>query len=258
MELRENFEIDRLSHAYVSSPSLVSIFAMAAVCSGMGDKRPCGQCINCKKVERGIHPDIIHVRKLDDKKDIVVDQIRALKRNAIEVPNDASKKVYIIEQAELMNTNAQNAFLQLLEEPPIHAMFILSTDTPIALLPTVRSRCAQIRSMPQPQEDEEDDIAEKMAGELFSSLKRGNSALVDYMFRLEKLEKEKFSKFLLAARKRAAAGFRDSSAKDGIMSRTLIDAEQILTKAVDMLDLNVSIGHIAGLICATLIADEDN
>ena len=131
------FSSDRLSHAYITSGGMADTLAMAAVCSGAGE-RPCMKCVHCSKSSRGIHPDIAVIEKPSDRKDIVVDQIRGLKRDAIVVPNEADRKVYLINNAELMNASAQNALLQILEEPPSYAVFILKTETPADLLKTVR------------------------------------------------------------------------------------------------------------------------
>ena len=93
-------------------------------------KKPCLRCAHCLKSARGIHPDIIVVDRLEDRQSIVVDQIRAVREDAVVLPNDAEKKVYIIRQAGLMTAQAQNAFLKLLEEPPACSSFILAVDNP--------------------------------------------------------------------------------------------------------------------------------
>ena len=123
--------------------------AAAAVCSGAG-KKPCGVCRDCRKVEANVHPDVTTLSRLADDKGkqkqfITVDQIRALSADAVVLPNEAARKVYIIEQAETMNPAAQNAALKLLEEPPAGAVFLLCTTRPMQLLETVRSRCALVK-----------------------------------------------------------------------------------------------------------------
>ncbi|MCL2201710.1 MAG: DNA polymerase III subunit [Oscillospiraceae bacterium] len=244
---------NRLSHAYITSPELASIVAMSAVCSSGTGEKPCRECNNCKKAQKGIHPDIITVTKPEDKRDIIVDQIRALKKTAIEIPNDAGKKVYIVEDAGLMNINAQNAFLQLLEEPPGHAVFVLSTDTPAALLPTVRSRCVLLKA--PPQEPKTDESASETAQMFFSAMERGNEELARFMFQLEKLDKINFEAFLASAQKQAVSQLRTigTVSNAGIPAAQLLKAYSALKEAAQMLDLNVSTGHIAGLLCATLI-----
>ena len=248
------FDSRRLSHAYIADESLAGIIAMSAVCSGSGEK-PCLNCINCGKVLRGVHPDIIVVRKLKNKREIVIDQIRELKRDVIVVPNESDKKVYIIYDADLMNINAQNALLRILEEPPSHTVFILTTDTPAGLLTTVRSRCVElkIKTMDEPPDVTVADVVD----EFLSALIHGNAPLTSFMFRLEKLDKEQFSEFLSAARRSIATELRSVTCSAGerrtkrgeILSR----AERALAQAGEYLEFNVSAGHISGMICAKLI-----
>ena len=135
-----------LSHAYIlSGPAgsgkrtLAGLLAAALVCFHQGGALPCFSCPGCRKAEGGIHPDIVRVG--DDGKDINVAQIRALRADAYIRPNEAARKVYILENAQTMNPSAQNAMLKLLEEGPAYAAFLLLTDNAAALLPTVRSRC---------------------------------------------------------------------------------------------------------------------
>jgi len=155
-----SFDSSRLSHAYITDESLANHIAMAVVCSARDAARPCKQCSHCDKASRSIHPDIIiidkdRIKELDKEtgrekvKPIVsVDIVRWLKRDVYVVPNDSMHKAYIVKDADTMNTSAQNAFLQMLEEPPKHAVFIICTDNPAALLQTVRSRCVETISKP--------------------------------------------------------------------------------------------------------------
>lgn len=142
-----------LSHAYlISGPAgsgkktLARLMAAAMVCTGQGEK-PCGACPACKKAMGNIHPDIITVCG-EKGKDISVGQARALRADAYIRPNEADRKVYLILDAQTMNSNAQNAVLKLLEEGPPYAVFLLLTDNPGALLPTIRSRCEGLSLAP--------------------------------------------------------------------------------------------------------------
>ena len=123
-----------LSHAYiVRGPSqqinraLAEQMAAAYVCSASGE-RPCGVCSNCRKALNGIHPDIVTLKAPEGKQNIVVEQARQMRAAAYIRPNEASRKVYVVEQADSLNDNAQNAMLKLLEDGPAYAAFLLLTE----------------------------------------------------------------------------------------------------------------------------------
>ena len=124
----------------------VTALAAAMLCTAPGE-RPCGQCRDCRKVFRGVHPDVICVDPASGSKRPVfkVDQIRDVSADAYVMPSEAQRKVYVLRQADTMNPAAQNALLKLLEEPPRSASFILAAERVESLLPTVRSRCEIIR-----------------------------------------------------------------------------------------------------------------
>ena len=110
---------------------------------------PCRRCRSCRKVYAGTHPDVIVIERLKDDKgrlrqELLVGQIRAAAADAFVAPNESARKVYVIPEAERMNTEAQNALLKALEDPPGHACFVLCTTAADALLPTVRSRCVRV------------------------------------------------------------------------------------------------------------------
>ena len=239
----------RLSHAYITNSA--DALAMSAVCSGTGqgqqrqEQMPCRACVHCGKVLREVHPDIAVIEPVT--REITVGQIRELVSDAHIVPNEASKKVYIISPADLMNTPAQNALLKLLEDPPAHVVIILKTASPRALLPTVRSRCVLLK--PGPEIDSRDDEDAMVTG-FFDALERGGAQFVEFMFRLEKLSREDFEKFLADARAATAQRLRSPGT---IPPSRLSQLERVLAGAQEYLDLNVGTGHIGGLICASLL-----
>lgn len=141
-----------LSHAYIlSGPAgsgkrtLAALLSAALVCSGPAEQAPCLRCSGCRKAMGGIHPDVV---RAGAEGDINVAQIRALRADAYIRPNEAGRKVYLLERAHTMNPSAQNAMLKLLEEGPAYAAFLLLTDNAAALLPTVRSRCEHLPLSP--------------------------------------------------------------------------------------------------------------
>ena len=108
-----------------------SQIAQAVLCL-RGHDVPCGQCRSCRKAASDVHPDFIRVLRPVDKdgkqkKELNVSQIRELSLAAQLFPVESDRKVFLIEEADLMNLNAQNAALKLLEEPPPTVVFVLCT-----------------------------------------------------------------------------------------------------------------------------------
>ena len=255
-----SFDAGRLSHAYITDDTFADTLAMAVVCSARDGARPCKRCVHCDKASRHIHPDITVVGKLADKLIVTVDQVRELKKDVYVVPNDAEQKAYIVNDADKMNTNAQNAILRILEEPPAHAVFILCTGNPAALLPTVRSRCVELKSLPagvsagasvaisDVESVDDGSGLDEIVSDFIAALGGDNVKLMSCMFRLDKLDRLAFSDFLDLAREKVILSLRE-----GASYKALVHAEGVLTNAGEMLDLNVSAGHISGMICASLV-----
>ena len=110
------------------------------------DIKPCGKCHSCIQAEAGSNPDIIRISyDADVKKSIGVDDIREKLINDIVIkPYEYDRKVYIVEDAQRLTAQAQNALLKTLEEPPEYAVIILLATNADILLDTIRSRCVVI------------------------------------------------------------------------------------------------------------------
>jgi len=168
----------RLPHAFlfhgpagVGKGLVAQMFATSLVCKEpQADATGCGSCPACLKAAHGNHPDVLLVTRLpkkdrpgdaaaDDPEDgedegtgksgdlrqfIVVQQIRELNHHAAYAPREGRRRVFVIDPADRMNAEAQNALLKTLEEPPGQAVLVLVASRPHVLLPTVRSRCFQI------------------------------------------------------------------------------------------------------------------
>lgn len=104
----------------------------------------CGECASCRRIERGVHPDVILVEP-GDTGTIKVDQVRDVIDRAGYRPFEGRRRAVIIDEADAMVPAAQNALLKTLEEPPSASIFILVSSMPDALLATVRSRCPRLR-----------------------------------------------------------------------------------------------------------------
>ena len=104
----------------------------------------CGVCPACQRIARGIHPDVLLIEPQDSGV-IKVDQVRAAVERAAYRPFEGKRRVVIVDDADALMPQAQNALLKTLEEPPPASVFLLVTARPDALLATVRSRCPQLR-----------------------------------------------------------------------------------------------------------------
>ncbi|MBI3940167.1 MAG: DNA polymerase III subunit delta' [Acidobacteria bacterium] len=111
----------------------------------------CGQCAPCRKIARGIHPDV-HVI-VPEGSEIKIKQTRELSADLQYRPFEGKRKVYILDPAERLNEAATNSILKTLEECPAYAWIVLVTAHPNALLPTIRSRCPVYRLAPIPAAD---------------------------------------------------------------------------------------------------------
>ncbi len=118
--------------------------AKALNCQNANQKEPCLACSACKKIQGNAHPDIIHIEVPEGKKDISIDQIRQMETKVQVKPNEADWRMVMISQAGQMTTQAQNALLKVLEEPPFHTFFVLTAQSTRGLLSTILSRCRKI------------------------------------------------------------------------------------------------------------------
>lgn len=149
-ELAENIKTliknDRLPHAILlrgagsaTRGKVSSFLAQAFVCEG--ENKPCGKCSHCMKAGINSHPDVITVDPAaQNEKTFKIALVREMKDDAYIIPNEASRKVYILKSADKMNVQAQNALLKLIEEPPSYARFILECESSSAMLETILSR----------------------------------------------------------------------------------------------------------------------
>jgi len=118
--------------------------AAIMTCPGEG-QRGC-VCGSCTRVRKGVHPDVRHVPKPNNKKHIVIHQIREIVESVGGRPYEGRARVWILDGVEAGNLGreAANAFLKVLEEPPAHVRFVLLAANPERVLPTIRSRCQRL------------------------------------------------------------------------------------------------------------------
>lgn len=236
-----------LSHAYIlSGPDAAEKYALADwmaacyVCSGEGEG-PCGVCSGCRKAAAGIHPDII--RAGGDGEPINVAAARSLRADVYIRPNEAPRKVYLLDKAQDMNPSAQNALLKTLEEGPPYAAFLLLTENDAALLPTIRSRCEILRITPK-GDNANASQQQREAAQTLTDLMTGEDelALLTFAVSLEKWDRASLADLLdetmECLRDKLMTGTGDNK-------RLLKLAQQIKTLR-RACDFNIGAGHLAG------------
>ena len=279
-----------LSHAYIicgpvgsGRHTLARLVSQAMLCEAPVSQRPCGCCGPCKKVLRGIHPDVVTISGLGEGKPITVDQVRSLRTDAYIRPNEGKRKVYWLEQADQMNAS-QHAMLKLLEEGPVYASFFLIAGNSGGLLQTIRSRCEQLTlapvspgeglqwlksHYPQRQEQELSKAAQDCQGilgraverleengsgtqrsaqaqELAQALEGGDElALFQASMALDKGGREEVTALLDALE--ASLGERIAQGGD---RRRLLKAVELVKQLRGAAQLNANPGQLAGWLCA--------
>ena len=157
----------RTAHAYLfSGPEGIGKRAAAlALAQALNCQRGdaaddgCGACQSCRKIARGLHPDVQVIEP--EGVTLKIEQVRALEADAALGPYEARRKVFILDSAEKMTEQAANALLKTLEEPPGRTVFVLLTSTPSALPPTIVSRCQTVTFSTIPPEMLEPFVVER-------------------------------------------------------------------------------------------------
>ena len=147
-------EMDKVSHAYIiqgdydsGKKLMASVFAKALQCEQKGTE-PCNHCTSCLQADTGNQPDIIYVSH-EKPNSIGIHDVREQMNASIGIkPYSSDYKIYIVDEAEKMTAEAQNALLKTIEEPPAYAVIFLLTTNLGKLLPTILSRCVVLNIQP--------------------------------------------------------------------------------------------------------------
>lgn len=194
---------DKIGHAYIISGErncgkefMAKVFAEAIQCHERKDADPCGTCHSCMQAESMNHPDIIFVHP--EKPNVIsVNDIREQINGTVDImPYYDGKKVYIINDGELMNAAAQNALLKTLEEPPEYVVIIILTSNSDAFLPTILSRCVMLDFKPVPDELIKQFLMDTMKipdyhADICTAFARGNVGKARLLAKSEEFDKVK-------------------------------------------------------------------
>lgn len=152
--LQNAIQRKKISHAYILDGEegsgkrlLAEAFARALQCE-TGATEGCGSCRSCKQAESGNHPDIIYVTH-EKPGSIGVEDVRGQLCGDIQIkPYSSPYKIYLVDEAEKLTVQAQNAILKTIEEPPSYGVILLLTENSDAFLPTILSRCVTLKLRP--------------------------------------------------------------------------------------------------------------
>lgn len=184
--LKNALKYKKISHAYLIQGEKLSgkmmiadLFARALQCEAEEGIRPCNRCRSCRQAMNGNHPDIMYVEH--DKPNVIsVDNIRQQINGDIAIkPYSGPYKIYIMDEAEKMNVQAQNALLKTLEEPPEYAVLLLLATRAEAMLQTILSRCVVLNTKPVPNDTIKNHLMSKVQvpdyrASVCASFARGN------------------------------------------------------------------------------------
>lgn len=255
----------RLSHAVILTgrgdlTAAARFLAAAHVCEG--EHKPCLTCRHCRKALEGVHPDVISVQDTEHK-ELTVEAVRALRKDVYIRPNEAERKVYIIADCRQLNERDQNVLLKIVEEGPAYAAFVFCADTLHALLPTIRSRCVELRLEGQDAALEEN----KAAAELCRVLARRDPlALAAHLTGLEnrRMKREQLLAMMEGAWQASADALlavcgRSGSCGEGAEAlRSVFDRRQLqaltdlFRRYCSECQYNVGVGHVLGALNAEL------
>jgi len=170
--LKKEIEKNKTVHAYIfagprgsGKTSMARVFSKALNCEKGPTINPCNKCDICKEITSGTSLDVIEI---DGASNRGIDEIRSLRENVNLRPSKARYKIYIIDEVHMLTTEAFNALLKTLEEPPEYVKFIFATTAPEKILPTIMSRCQRFDFRPLTFEEIKNKILEISKKENFS------------------------------------------------------------------------------------------
>ena len=256
----------RLSHAVIltgegDKVQAARYIAAAHLCRA-DSGRPCLQCNACRKVLDRIHPDVTEVQD-SERKELPVETIRALRQDAYIRPNEGRRKVYLFTDCAQLNERDQNVLLKIVEEGPPYAAFVFCADAVHALLPTIRSRCVELRMDAPPLDAQEDEAAAELCRVI---ARREPLALTAHLTALEnrRLKREQLLSMVEGAWQITADALLSRCGKPGTcgeaadMLRCAFDRRQ-LQELTDLFrrycsecQYNVGVGHVLGALGAEL------
>jgi DNA polymerase-3 subunit delta' len=223
--------------------------AAAALCRGE-KPRPCGACRDCVKLSHGVHPDLAVISGGEKAKSFHVDAIRDIRQDAHVKPSEADCRVFVLQNAQNMTAQAQNALLKIIEEPPNGVYFVLTCENRATLLATLLSRLAVLPLESGADTGNDGERAQK-AKELLDMLAAGRE--FDSLAALSAYERDRAGlAALLAAIKAEAASRLAAAVKDNQAIRS--EQEKLLGLIENAERLEAALAaNVSGLLLTSMI-----
>ena len=246
--VKNHIDAGHLFHSYIISGSDSQGRLSAAMYIGKtalcreGRGGPCGKCTDCRKVELGIHPDITVVRKAADEKNLTVATMCDVRSRASVMPNEGDRSVFIIEDSDTMNLQAQNAMLKILEEPPEYSMFLLLADNVDRLIPTVRSRC-EIITLPH---EESYSPCREGIDILSAAVKNSGWELAAAIMAVSKLNRGEILNLITTLRRETARHMAEGTLSEELCEKVISACDE----CEGYMDVNVSAGYVSSRLLA--------
>ena len=181
--LKNQITSGRIGHAYLfcgtrgtGKTTIAKIFAKAVNCEHPVDGSPCNECAACKAIASGSSMNVVEI---DAASNNGVENIREIREQVQYPPTEGKYRVYIIDEVHMLSTGAFNALLKTLEEPPSYAVILLLTTNQDAFLPTILSRCVQLKLKPLRDEVVRKYLVQSLGveesqAEIYAAFARGN------------------------------------------------------------------------------------
>ena len=239
-------ESGRLPHAFIlegadglGKSTFAKIIARGAMC--LCREPLSGGCAHCRKLRENIHPDLMYVQGSGKTNAISIDSIRSMRKEALIAPNEAEKRVFILEDCDTMQSAAQNAFLKIFEEAPPHVVFIMTCRSAMNLLTTIRSRGRIISLNPVETEEGARYIADVMKAAELSQARNAMAASGGNIGEALRL---------LGSESASQAAEKADSIASGIMEAMCAGSELSLAVSCAAIGKDRAMG---GMVCAILL-----
>lgn len=214
-----------------------------------GANKPCSKCGNCIKMKSNSHPDVKIIGATGKNKSIKIDDIRSIREDAYIISGEGSDKFYIIENADYMTAQAQNALIKILEEPPKNVIFALICSSSVNLLSTIRSR-AHIFKIQSDSKSEENEMLLISKQIVEASLDGRNDKILKYLSDFG-VDRKKFKSLIENIIESFIECFKSENIDKDLADNLAFKIDK-LRNLMNLADKNVNMNLLVAIVCSCL------